>query len=93
MKGVHISTLYNKNQVKYQITKMENSHCKQPELWRREKQDIQSQELQALLLREKYTHIPTQNSFLLNRAKGAGNSLIETLYYLDKTELDYLFVY
>lgn len=39
---------------------------------------------------EKYTHIPTQNPFLV---KGARNSLIETLYYLDKTELDYLFVY
>lgn len=44
-------------------------------------------------IKRKCTHIPTQNSFLLNRAKGAGNSLIETLYYLDKTELDYLFVY
>lgn len=91
--GVHTSILYNKKQVKYQITKTENSHHKQLELPRREKQDIQSQELNALLLREKYIHIPTQNPFLVNRAQGAGNSLIETLYYLDKTELDYLFVY
>lgn len=30
--GVHISTLYNKNQVKYQITKTENSHRKQLKL-------------------------------------------------------------
>lgn len=40
--GVHISTFYNKKQVKYQITKTENSHRKQLELPRREKQDIQS---------------------------------------------------
>lgn len=54
--GVHISTPDNKNQVKDQITKTENSHRKQLELPRREKQDIQSQELNAFLLREIYTH-------------------------------------
>lgn len=46
---INISTLYNKNQVKYQITKTENSHCKQLEPPRIEKQDIQSQELNSLL--------------------------------------------
>lgn len=56
--GVHISTFYNKKQVKYQITKTENSHRKQLELLRREKQDIQSQELNALLLRENIYTFP-----------------------------------
>lgn len=44
--------LYNKNQAKYQITKTENSHSKQLELPEGKKQDIQSQELNTLLLRE-----------------------------------------
>lgn len=46
------------NQVKYQITETENSHHKQPELPRRERQDMQSQELNALLFRENIHTFP-----------------------------------
>lgn len=52
--GVHISNHYNKNQGKYQITKMENFHREQQDWARREKQAMQSQEQHPLL--EKHTH-------------------------------------
>lgn len=55
--GVHISILYNKNQGKYQITKMENSHREQQDWARREKQAMRSRETHIPLLRKHtYSH-------------------------------------
>lgn len=89
--GVHISILYNKNQentklLRWKIPTVNNET--EPEVTNK----LRSQGTHISPSYEN-THIPTQNSFPLNRAKGAGSSLIETLYYLDKPESDYLFVY